>query len=96
MKIPPRSPRANAYAERWVRAARAEVTDPMLIAGPRQLHAVLDQYVAHYNEHRPHRARDLRPPGAEITPAVIADLAKPRIRRRRLLGGLINEYGRAA
>ena len=54
VKIPPRSPRANANAERWVRTARAEVTDRMLIAGPRHLHMVVDQYAVHYNEHRPH------------------------------------------
>lgn len=62
VKIPPRSPRANCYAERWVRTARSEVTDRMLIAGPRHLRAVLDEYVAHYNRRRPHRARNLRPP----------------------------------
>jgi putative transposase len=44
VKIPPRSPRANAYADRWVPTARSEVTDRMLIAGPRHLHAVLDEY----------------------------------------------------
>ena len=76
VKIPPRSPRANAYAERWVRTVRAEVTDRMLIAGPWHLRTVLDEYAAHYNEHRPHRAQNLRPPGAnQITPAVITDLA---------------------
>ena len=95
--IPPQSPLANAYAERWVRTTRAEVTDRMLIAGPRHLRVILDQFSAHYNEHRPHRARNLRPPGAdEIAPAVIADLATAEIRRRRVLGGLINEYDRAA
>jgi len=49
VKIPPRSPKANAYAERWARTARVEVTDRMLIAGPRHLRAVLDEYAAHYN-----------------------------------------------
>ena len=48
VKIPPRSPRANAYAERWVRTARAEVTDRMLIARPRHLRRVLEEYVAHF------------------------------------------------
>ena len=97
VKIPPRSPRANAYAERWVRTARAEVTDRMLIAGQRHLRAVLDEYVAHYNQHRPHRARNLRPPDSgEITTAPVTDLATAQIRRHKVLGGLIHEYERAA
>jgi len=97
VKIPPRSPRANAYAERWVRTARAEVTDRMLIAGPRHLHAVLDEYVAHYNRHRPHRARNLRAPDHDdgIT-APVTDLTAARIRHGKVLGGLIHEYERAA
>jgi putative transposase len=96
-KIPARSPRANAYAERWVRTARAEVTDRMLIAGPRHLRAVLEEYVAHYNRHRPHRARKLRPPDCDdIAVAMTTGLATARIRRRRVLGGLIHEYERAA
>jgi putative transposase len=81
IKIPPRSPTANAYAERWVRTARAEVTARILIAGPRHLCAVLDEYAEHYNRHRPHRARDLRPPDCEdITTAEMADLTTARIR----------------
>ena len=97
LKIPPRSPRANSYAERWVRTARAECTDGMLITGSRHLHAVLDEYVGHYNQHRPHRSRDLRPPDyGSITMAKVTDSTTSKIRRRRVLGGLINEYERAA
>jgi putative transposase len=97
VKIPPRSPRANAFAERWVRTARAECTDRILIAGPRHLRAVIDAYVAHYNRHRPHRARNLRPPAHDDSTTVpVADLAMARIRRRKVLGGLIHEYEQAA
>jgi putative transposase len=71
VKIPPRSPRANAYAERRVRTARAEVTDRMPICGQRHPRANRDEYVAHYNQHRPHRVRNLRPP----------DSARPSRRR---------------
>jgi len=97
VKIPPRSPRANAYSERWVRTVRAEVTDRMLIVGPRHLHAVMDEYLAHFNQHRPHRARNLRPPDHDdSTTAAVTDLATAPIRRRKVLGGLIHEYKRAA
>jgi putative transposase len=68
----------------------------MLIAGPRHLRVVLGEYAARYNRHRPHLARNLRPPGcSDITTAPVADLTA-RIRRRKVLGGLIHEYERAA
>jgi len=97
VKIPPQSPSVNACAERWARTVRAEVTDRMLFTGPRHLRMVLDEYVAHYNQHRPHRARNLRPPDCDhITMAPVTDLATARIRRHNVLGGLIHEYERAA
>jgi putative transposase len=97
VKIPPCSPQANAYAERWVRTVRAEVTDRMLISGPRHLRTVMEEYAAHYNQHRPHRALNLRPPSAAgVTPAGATDLTAEKIRLRRVLGGLITEYERAA
>ena len=93
VKIPPRSPRANAYAERFVLTARTEVTDRMLIFGQRHLRTILAEYEAHYNGRRPHRSRQLRPPRPDH-PA--ADLSQERIQRRPVLGGLISEYERAA
>ena len=93
VKIPPRSPRANAFAERFVLTARAEVTDRMLISGERHLRLVLAQYEAHYNGQRPHRSRQLRPPRPDHP---VADLSQERIQRRPILGGLLNEYERAA
>ena len=85
--------RGNAYAERFVLTARTEVTDRMLIFGQRHLRLVLAQYEAHYNGRRPHRSRHLHPPRPDH-PA--ADLSQKRIKRRPVLGGLINEYERAA
>ena len=93
MKIPPRSPKANAYAERFVLTARSEVTDRMLIFGERHLRMILAEYEAHYNGRRPHRSRRLRPPRPDHP---VADLSQDRIQRRPVLGGLINEYERAA
>ena len=93
VKIPPRSPRANAYAERFVLTARTEVTDQMLIFGPRHLRTILAEYEAHYNGTRPHRSRQLRPPRPDHP---VADLSQERIRRRPVLGGLTNEYERTA
>jgi putative transposase len=93
VKIPPRSPRANAYAERFVFTVRTEVTDRMLIFGERHLRTVLAGYETHYNGRRPHRSRQLRPPRPGYP---VADLSQRRIRRRPVLGSLINEYERAA
>ena len=73
--------------------ARTEVTDRMLIFGAAASAAVLAQYEAHYNGRRPHRSRQLYPPRPDH-PA--ADLSQERIQRRPVLGGLINEYERAA
>ncbi|MFD5386373.1 integrase core domain-containing protein [Streptomyces sp. NPDC127074] len=53
---PPQSPRSNAFAERWIRTARAECTDRLLITGERHLRTVLNQYAEHYNTGRAHAA----------------------------------------
>jgi putative transposase len=68
---------------------RRECLDHVLILGERHLREVLAEYVAHYNGHRPHQGPPLRRPGHAI------DITA-RIDRRRVFGGLINEYRRAA
>jgi putative transposase len=73
--------------------ARTEVTDGMLIFGERHMRLVLADYAAHYNGRRPHRSRQLRPPRSDHP---VADLYQERIKRQTVLGGLINEYERAA
>jgi putative transposase len=93
---PVRAPRANAYAERWVRTVRAECLDWLLIVGRGQLERVLRVYVQHYNRHRPHRALGLQAPDSPAGLTVVGEDQQSKIRRRDLLGGLLHEYRRAA
>jgi putative transposase len=92
LRTPPRAPRANAIAERWVGTVRRECTDRLLITGERHLRVVLDEYLRHYNDHRPHRTLGQHPPN--LPPPSELDAA--RVQRRPILGGLINEYAQAA
>jgi putative transposase len=93
IRTPPQAPRANAIAERWVGTVRRECTDRILIAGERHLRTMLDEYINHYNKHRPHQALAQRPPNP--APAAVDRSAGP-VRRRPILAGLINEYTQAA
>jgi putative transposase len=97
VKIPPRAPKANAYAERWVRTVRHECLDWTLIWNQQQLHRVLSEYLAHYNGVRPHRALDLHPPDPIRTVTTIGPPPIPAsVHRIDVLGGVIHEYRRAA
>ncbi|MFL5738388.1 MAG: integrase core domain-containing protein [Actinomycetota bacterium] len=91
---PVRSPKANAFAERWVRTVRAELLDWTLVLGRGHLDRLLDTYVEHYNTHRPHRGLDLASPNA---PLLNPSAARTQdVRRRDVLSGLIREYHAAA
>lgn len=97
IKTPIQAPNANADAERWVRTVRQECLDWLLVWGRRHLQGVLDEYVRHDNDERPHRSLDLRAPtvtGAQSAPHVV-DVATA-VRRRDRLGGLVHEYYEAA
>jgi putative transposase len=84
------SPRSAGSINGW---SQAELTDRMLIFGERHLRGVPARYAVHYNTQRPHRALQLRPPRPE---APVPELVHGRIRRRPVLGGLINQYESAA
>jgi len=99
MMTPPRTPRANCYAERWIRAARPECTDRMLIYGERHLRSVLGEYPGHYNRHRPRQSRQSRQSRQQRPPDQQTQTAAPLnlpVRRRKILGGVISEYYQAA
>jgi putative transposase len=97
LRIPPRAPRANAYAERWVRTVRSECLDWILIFNQNHLRKALDSYVAHYNGGRPHRGLSL-----DIPVPLLPDGRGGQpddgaaIERVDILGGLVHEYRRAA
>ena len=56
IRTPVRAPKANTYAERWVRTVRAECLDWLLIRDRRHLEHVVAVDVGHYNSGRPHRS----------------------------------------
>ena len=96
LRTPVRAPRANAIAERWWGTVRRELLDRVLIMGRRHLETVLADYVAHYNEHRPHRSLGQAPPlGVVPGPAPAPDV-RVRVVRLDRLGGLIHEYAQVA
>jgi transposase InsO family protein len=92
------APRMNATCERLVGTLRREVLDRTLILSEAHLRAVLTEYQAHYNTARPHQGIAQHVPGSDhhIPRATVTDPGTARIHRRPVLGGLINEYNRAA
>jgi putative transposase len=95
IRTPVRAPKANAYAERWVRTVRTECLDWLLIRNRRHLERVLAVYVEHYNSARPHRGLDLQTPLPARRPPARTGRVEP-IGRVDRLGGLIHEYRDAA
>ena len=91
VRTPVQTPVANAFAARWVRTAREDWLDQLLVFSRRQLESVLCQYVRHYNRARPHRALHLAVPARCPRPA-----HGGMVRRTDVLGGIIHEYERAA
>lgn len=91
IRTPIRSPRANAYAERFVGTLRRECLDWILVFSQRHLQNILRIYLTHYNGHRPHRALELRSPDC-AEPFISSGIQSRHVLRHDLLGGLIHEY----
>ena len=91
IRTPIQAPNANAFAERWIRSAREECLDKLLILGEDHLHRALTAYVDYYNHARPHQGIAQRCP----VPLDYAARAGP-IERRDILGGVLHDYYRRA
>ncbi|MFE9694255.1 integrase core domain-containing protein [Micromonospora sp. NPDC005806] len=96
LKCAPQAPRMNAHCERVIGTIRREALDHVLIMNEAHARHVLATYERHYNEHRPHRARNQLPPGADQQPIAVHELESRRLLRTRILGGVISEYRYAA
>ena len=90
IRTPLQAPKANAYAERWVGSARRECLDWLMVGGRRHLERVLDEYVDHYNNERPHRGLQLHSPNGRVHGVSARGAISCRLR----LGGLLREYSR--
>jgi len=93
IRTPVRTPRANAFAERFVGTIRRECLDRMLILGRRHLEGAVREYVKHYNLHRPHRSLDQLPPQPKVVALTLPrNVDRSRLKRVSRLGGVIHEY----
>ena len=89
--MPFRAPNANAYAERWVRTVREECLDQILILNEPHLRSVLKTYNDTYNRQEPHQGIQQQSPIPRAS-----QNASGKVRSRKVLGGIINDYDRSA
>ena len=91
IRTPFRAPKANAFAERWIRSVREECLDQLLVLNERHLQRVLSEYVTYFNHARPHQGIEQQiPAGAQCGGGT------GLVRCRDVLGGVIHDYYREA
>jgi putative transposase len=97
LRLPPRSPNLNAFAERFVRSIKEECLDHLILFGEASLHRAVDQFVEHYHHERPHQGKDnvILFPTTPIDSDSNPSRAGPILCNRRL-GGLLKFYYRKA
>jgi putative transposase len=92
VKLPPRSPNLNAYAERFVRTIKESCLDRMILFGEDALRKSVQEFTLHYHVERNHQGlgnRLIMPDSAHMG-------TTGQIRRRERLGGMLNYYYREA
>ena len=92
VKLPPRSPNLNAYAERFVRSIRESCLDRMIWFGEGSLRKGIHEFVLHYPGERNHQGLGNR----LIMPEQGQSGNRGTVHRRERLGGMLNYYYRAA
>jgi putative transposase len=92
VKLPPRSPNLNAYAERFVRTIKESCLERMILFGEESLRTTIQNFVAHYHTERNHQGLGNR----LISPHPDHRGNAGVVRRHQRLGGMLNYYYRTA
>src|SRR5205809_543476 len=92
VKLPPRSPNLNAYAERFVRTIKESCLERMIFFGETSLRKAIAEFVAHYHLERNHQGLGNR----LIVPIEATGETAETVQRRQRLGGMLNYYYREA
>ncbi len=90
VRLPPKSPNLNAYAERFVLSIKSECLGRMVLVGERHLRRAIDEYIEHYHLERAHQGL-----GNNLIDGV-PECSTGRVMCLRRLGGLLNSYYREA
>jgi len=94
IRVGPRAPNMNSLAERWIKSIKTECLDLFLVFGEDHLRYLIEQYVAYYHAHRPHRSLNYLPPGSQEEPEEVKTVAIGDVVRREALGGVLSWYER--
>ncbi len=93
VKLPPRSPNLNPYAERFALSVKSECLDRLILFGEKSLTYVLNEYITHYHLERNHQGIG----NTLISPRPDSDKDRERdIKSQERLGGLLKFYHRPA
>jgi putative transposase len=92
VRLPPRSPNLNAYAERFVRTIKESCLDRLILIGDASLHRAVAEFIAHYHRERNHQGLG----NQLIVPVPPRPIDDGRILSRERLGGLLTYYHRPA